>query len=44
MRTIYDLSDEEYDRYERGDEEFYDVTQATIDDSYEMMGVDPYED
>ena len=38
-KTIYDLSDEEYQRYENDpySEESEEITDNTIDDSYEMI-------
>lgn len=36
-RTIYDLSDEEYERYENNPEEFEDITDNTLEDTLDMM-------
>ena len=36
-RTLYDLSDEEYEDYEKNPDDYQDVTDATIEDSMDMM-------
>lgn len=43
-RTIYDLSEEEYEMYQKGDPEFEDVTKNTFEDALEMMDVDSNDD
>lgn len=40
-RTILDLSEDEYERYLKGDPEFDVVTQNSTEDAIEMMGLDP---
>lgn len=43
-RTLYDLSDEEYEDYEKNLDDYQDVTDATIEDSMDMMFGDEYPD
>ena len=43
-RTLYDLSDEEYEDYEKNPDDYQDVTDATIEDSMDMMFGDEYPD
>lgn len=45
-RTIFDLSDEEYEDYEAHPENWEDVTDNSIKDGYDLMYPEPdsYED
>lgn len=40
-RTIFDLSDEEYEDYETHLENYEDITESSIDDVIRMMYPDP---